>query len=80
MMINYEAIALEFARKLGYDSIRKAGEKDGNMYFHIFWKNSPRYVGCHYIKVTPDGTCLRLEDFTEEWHWASHQEVLLNNF
>ena len=38
MAIDFDKIALDYAKSIGYDTIRPAGEKNGNHYFHCYWK------------------------------------------
>ena len=80
MAINFDKIALEYAKQQGYDTIRNAGEKDGYKYFHYYnLATLGHKLGLpHILKIDDLGRIIPVDNFTEIM-WASHQEVLLNN-
>ena len=80
MAIDFDKIALEYAKQQGYDTIRNAGEKDGYKYFHYYnLATLGHKLGLlHILKIDDLGRIIPVDNFTEIM-WASHQEVLLNN-
>ena len=73
-------MALEYAKRQGYDTIRNAGEKEGYKYYHYYnLATLGHKLGLpHILKIDGLGRIVSVDNFTEII-WASHQEVLLNN-
>lgn len=71
MQNNSLQIAIEFARKLGYDTVRPAGEKDGYFYFHYFNQaNIGHKLGLpHIIKIGETGEIFDISELSEI-RWA----------
>lgn len=77
--VDYENIARQYASQSGYDSIRAAGERNGQRYFRFFNSQYPRYTGLpKFLKISAAGIVTVVQDFNELM-WATHQEVLINN-
>ena len=57
MAVDFHHIALDYAKSIGYDAIRLAGEKKGNIYFHCFRQSSIGHkTGLpHIIKINEVG-------------------------
>jgi len=79
-MIDYEKIALQYARKYGYDSVRPAGEKDGLHYFRIYTKAllGHKLGWPQFVRIAENGSTSRVENMAER-SWAVRQEIRLNN-
>lgn len=80
MAIDFDKIALDYAKSIGYDTIRPAGEKNGNHYFHCYWKATLGHklgLPC-IIHISEKGHITRIHEF-EEIMWAKHQISRLNN-
>lgn len=79
-MKDYQNIALRFARKHGYDTVRPAGQRDGYRYFHYFSEATiGRKTGWpKFVKVSEYGKPSPVENLSERM-WALKQEVSLND-
>ena len=66
-IIDKDAIARQYAKNIGYDSIRPAGIKDGWSYYHTFNKvNLGRKTGLsHIIKIDSNGQIAKVEVLKE---------------
>ena len=75
-MSQLKQIAIEYALRVGYDSIRPAGGKDGFVYFHAFNEaNLGHKTGLpHIIKIDEVGTLIVVDDLKERM-WALKEEV-----
>lgn len=73
-------LAINYAKKIGNDTIREAGLKDGWHYYHVFRQSDMGHkLGLpHIVKINEMGQCVSVLDLTERM-WAVKQEVLLNS-
>lgn len=65
-----------------YDTIREAGEKAGYEYYHYFCATLVHHkLGrSHFVKVNIlSGQAFEVSSL-DEIRWATHQEIVLNNF
>ena len=52
MAIDFDKIALDYAKSIGHDLVRFAGEQNGYRYYHTDRFKRPRYLGNpHIIKI-----------------------------
>ena len=74
-----EELAMKIAIRHGFDSVRKAGIRNGYEYFHIFSSMSVgQKTGMpQYVKISKQGTYAIVDNFSEKM-WALKQEVSLN--
>lgn len=72
--------AQSYAVKIGNDTVREAGVKDGWHYYHVFRKSDEGHkLGLpHIVKINEMGQCVSVQNLTERM-WAVKQEVLINN-
>lgn len=73
-------VAKQYAKKIGNDTVREAGEKDGWHYYHVFRKSDKGHKLRlpHIVKINEIGQCVSVLNLTEIM-WAVKQEVLLND-
>ncbi|MGM9797772.1 MAG: hypothetical protein ACI3ZY_09440 [Parabacteroides sp.] len=77
--MDYQKIAEEYAVNHGEDTVRKAGERNGYKYFHVFSSATKGHkLGLYqYIKISHAGTVTKIYDL-QEIMWAGKQESSLN--
>ncbi len=80
MAIDFDKVALEYAKKRGYDTIRPAGEKNGYRYYHYYNLSTLGHkLGLPLIfKINNSGKIIRVFEFPEIM-WAREQIIRLNN-
>lgn len=73
--------ALQYAKKNGYSTIRKSGERDGFWYFHLVRPSKyGHYLGLPlYVKIAQTTDEILFSEGWEETMWALRQECILNN-
>lgn len=72
--------ALRYAKKLGYSTIRRAGERDGYWYFRLVWPSTyGHYLGLpQYVKISQTTEQVLRTEGVSESMWALRQEKKLN--
>ena len=77
-MSNIRQIAEAYAKKVGYDTVRPAGTKDGSSYFHAFNQSSIGHkTGLpHIIKINEAGQLSVVKNLKERM-WAVKEEIKL---
>lgn len=78
IMSNIKQIAEAYAKRVGYDTVRPAGEKGGFLYFHAFGQSCVGHkTGLpHIIKINEVGQLLVVKNLKEQM-WAVKEEVKL---
>ena len=78
-IMDYQKIAEEYAVNHGKDTVRKAGDRNGYKYFHVFSSDTKGHkLGLYqYIKISLTGSVTKIYDL-QEIMWAGKQESSLN--
>ena len=77
-MSNIRQIAEAYAKKVGYDTVRPAGAKDGYSYFHAFNQSSIGHkTGLHHIIKINEAGQISVVNNLKERMWATKEEVKL---
>lgn len=72
--------AINYAKKIGNDTVSEAGVKNGWHYYHVYRQSDKGHkLGLpHIVKINKMGQCISVLNL-KEIMWAVQQEVLLNN-